>query len=331
VLWDTGATHTIINPKILADLNLVVKKGQGPTLLSMADDHTQKCSGVVENLQILAGQFKKRVDMIVADIGSDDIIVGNDILEPACGGHGRGKPGFWQMIKGETIFDIPLIGEGVGGRIEKVSGVKKIRKLLQNHSAHLRVVHVRKTEDFVSPSDSLETELQDKDGETRGESEAARGTEEVPDSARLKAAVRQHGRRYAELERRMAEDKAEFDAKSEQVKEQLKREFPDLFTDPQSLPPLRHQNHRIELEEGATLPKSRGLPHLSHTEMEETRRIIDDFVRKGWIEPSRVRMVPRSSLCRSQAGEDCGRSRIIGRSIRSQRKFFRHCRWWKIF
>ena len=34
------------------------------------------------------------------------------------------------------------------------------------------------------------------------------------------------------------------------------------------------------------LPKSRGLPRLSHTEMEETRRIIDDFVRKGWIEPS---------------------------------------------
>ena len=84
MLWDTGATHTIINPKIVADLNLVVKKGQGPILLSMADDHTQKCSGVVENLQILAGQFKERVDMIVADIGSDDIIVGNDILELAC-------------------------------------------------------------------------------------------------------------------------------------------------------------------------------------------------------------------------------------------------------
>jgi hypothetical protein len=101
----------------------------------------------------------------------------------------------------------------------------------------------------------------------------------------MKAALRQHGRRYAELERRMEEDKAEFDAKSEQVKEQPKREFPDLFTDPQSLPPLHHQNHRIELEEGAVLPKSRGLPRLSHTEMEETRRIIDDFVRKGWIEP----------------------------------------------
>jgi hypothetical protein len=68
----------------------------------------------------------------------------------------------------------------------------------------------------------------------------------------------------------MAEEKAEFDLKSEQVKEQLKHEFQHLFTDPQSLPPLRHQNHRIELEEGATLPKLRGLPRLSHKEIEET-------------------------------------------------------------
>ena len=194
VFWDTGATHTIINPKIVAALNLVVNKGQGPALLSMGDDHTQKCSGIVENLQILSGQYKERVDMIVADIGSDDIIVGNDLLEPACGGHGRGKPRVWQVIKGEMVYDIPSIGEGVASRIEKVSGVKKIRKLLQNHGAHLRVVQVRKTEDFVSASDSLETELQDRDGETRGKSEAARGTADVPDSARMRAALRQHER-----------------------------------------------------------------------------------------------------------------------------------------
>jgi len=68
-------------------------------------------------------------------------------------------------------------------------------------------LHSEDQEDFVSSSNSLETELQDKDGETRGESEAARGTEEVPDSAeaargteevpdsaRMKAALRQHGR-----------------------------------------------------------------------------------------------------------------------------------------
>jgi molecular chaperone DnaK (HSP70) len=119
---------------------------------------------------------------------------------------------------------------------------------------------VRKTEEFVSPSDSLETELQDKDGETRRESEAARGTEEVPDSTRMKAALRQHG----SVTRSSSEDKAEFDAKSEQVKEQLKHEFPDLFTDPQSLPPLRHQNRRIELEEGATLSDRSRADYLAY-------------------------------------------------------------------
>jgi len=94
----------------------------------------------------------------------------------------------------------------------------------------------------------------------------------------VRAALRQRERRYAELERRIAGEKAEFELKSERVKEQLRFEFPDLFTDPQSLPPLRHQNHRIELEEGQRC--------TNHTEMEETRRLIYEFVRKGWIEPS---------------------------------------------
>ena len=64
----------------------------------------------------------------------------------------------------------------------------------------------------------------------------------MPDSARVRAALRQRERRYAELERRIAGEKAEFELKSERVKEQLRFEFPDLFTDPQSLPPLRHIN-----------------------------------------------------------------------------------------
>ena len=46
---------------ILHTLTLSLDR-QGPALLSLADDNTRKCSGVVENLQILAGQFKERVD-----------------------------------------------------------------------------------------------------------------------------------------------------------------------------------------------------------------------------------------------------------------------------
>ena len=46
---------------ILHTLTLSLDR-QGPALLSLADDNTRKCSGVVENLQILAGQLKERVD-----------------------------------------------------------------------------------------------------------------------------------------------------------------------------------------------------------------------------------------------------------------------------
>jgi hypothetical protein len=42
------------------------------------------------------------------------------------------------MIKEGTLFDILLIGEGITCRIEKMPGVKKPRKLLQNHSTHFK-------------------------------------------------------------------------------------------------------------------------------------------------------------------------------------------------
>ena len=73
------------------------------------------------------------------------------------------------MLKGDKIFDIPLLGEGINGKVERVSGVKKIRKLLQNHGAHIRVVHVRKTEDYVSPATNLENEPQDDDAGSGGD------------------------------------------------------------------------------------------------------------------------------------------------------------------
>ena len=42
----------------------------------------------------------------------------------------------------------------------------------------------------------------------------------------------------------------------------------------------------MEIQEGATLPRARGLPRLSHAEIEETSRIIKDFLSRGWIQPS---------------------------------------------
>ena len=49
-------------------------------------------------------------------------------------------------------------------------------------------------------------------------------------------------------------------ATSAELKEKLRKEFPVLFEDPKTLPPLRWDNHAVELEPGARAPPVRGLP-----------------------------------------------------------------------
>ena len=92
ILFDTGASHCFINPRILTDLNLVPDMTEGPAELQVADDRCIPCQGAVGNLQVLAGQYKQRLTFVAADIGQDDIILGGEVLELAQAGFG--PPGF---------------------------------------------------------------------------------------------------------------------------------------------------------------------------------------------------------------------------------------------
>jgi hypothetical protein len=66
----------------------------------------------------------------------------------------------------------------------------------------------------------------------------------------------------------------------------LLREFGDVFEPPpDGLPPDRGVGHTIPLEPGHT-PPFKGLYRLSPAELDEAKRQIDEYLRKGWIEPS---------------------------------------------
>ena len=69
--------------------------------------------------------------------------------------------------------------------------------------------------------------------------------------------------RNREIERRIERDKQDMAATSAELKEKLHKEFPVLFEDPKTLPPLRWDNHAVELEPGARAPPVRGLPRMS--------------------------------------------------------------------
>ena len=304
MLWDTGATHTIISPRIARSLGLQVSSSEGPTVLSMADDHQQECLGKVDNIQLLVGNFRTRLSVLVAEIGNDDVIIGNDILEARRGGLCKTRAGFWELFAHPVEMDevdptfnnliqVPLIRplDAESDDVQRITGVKKIRKFFREHASHMRMVMVRKV-DCDEPGKSSPAS-QDGDAERFGEDDASGRNSGQParqssDFPRMRRALRRHLRRHAELNARVAEETKAMKIQGDQIKAELLQEFPDLFVESDKLPPMRWQNHRIQLEEDAQLPRARGLPKLSHAEIEETRNLIMKFLQRGWLVPSQA-------------------------------------------
>jgi len=154
ILFDTGASHCFINPRILTDLNLVPDISEGPAELQVADDRCIPCKGAVSNLQVLAGQYKQRLTFVAADIGQDDVILGGEVLELAQAGFG--PPGFWRMLVGDKWLQIPLIGpDGMAtGKVKAIRSKKKTVKLLVEHFNHIKVGQVRKVAEQGAEEDA---------------------------------------------------------------------------------------------------------------------------------------------------------------------------------
>jgi hypothetical protein len=57
ILFDSGASHCFVHPRVLADLEVTPDSAVGPGTLQMADDHVIACKGTTDGLQILAGPF----------------------------------------------------------------------------------------------------------------------------------------------------------------------------------------------------------------------------------------------------------------------------------
>ena len=295
ILFDTGASHCFINPRILTDLNLVPDISEGPAELQVADDRCIPCKGAVSNLQVLAGQYKQRLTFVAADIGQDDVILGGEVLELAQAGFG--PPGFWRMLVGDKWLQIPLIGpDGMAtGKVKAIRSKKKTVKLLVEHFNHIKVGQVRKVaeqgaeEEATAASSHGSGQSVDAERGKLGGGDTLSGSNQVPASSSSRSSrARQAKRRQRELalEAKIEAAKAEMAEMSAKIKQDLMDEFPDVFEAPETLPPFRWLNHRVELEEGARIPPARGLPRMSKAELDETATWLQDMLRKGWIQPS---------------------------------------------
>ena len=88
--------------------------------------------------------YLERATFCTADIGADDIILGDPSLKAHEGGHGPLGTNTWKMVTAGVTYLIPLMTGGDGNikRIETVKGTKKIKKIIKEHANHLMWGHV---------------------------------------------------------------------------------------------------------------------------------------------------------------------------------------------
>ena len=112
----------------------------------MRERESVACQGVVRSLQLATIKYRHRSELVVANIGQDDVIVGTDQLEPAQGGFGQ--PGFWKMTVNGEEQKIPLIGEHSSNpHVQRIQGVKKTIKMLREFVPHLMMVQLWRQDD----------------------------------------------------------------------------------------------------------------------------------------------------------------------------------------
>ena len=105
ILFDSGTSHCFVHPRVLADLEIMPHTAAGLNNLQMADEHVIACQGTADRLQILVGPHKQRVSLVAAETGTDDVIIGGEVLEIAQDGFRRA--GFWSMCVDGKTLEIP--------------------------------------------------------------------------------------------------------------------------------------------------------------------------------------------------------------------------------
>ena len=77
----------------MSELVLLPDPTQGPTHLKVSDDRVIQCDGTVANVELMTSTIKggpsyfERATFCTADIGSDDIILGDPTLKTHEGGY----------------------------------------------------------------------------------------------------------------------------------------------------------------------------------------------------------------------------------------------------
>ena len=114
------------------------------------------------SLQLLLSTLKLGTSLVVADIGSEDIILGGVELESREAGFGPVGSGMWRMRDGQEWHLIPLVGLHAADSavVTKVHGVKKSVKVLRQYPELIHMLEIRRVEDAAAASNAVAPEVE---------------------------------------------------------------------------------------------------------------------------------------------------------------------------
>ena len=277
ILVDSGSEADLVASSF-------VEKHGMPTTLS--DNHrVQLAGGQIQDASLKVepslrmGQFKETVELTATSLEHYDVILGKPWLT-------RVSPQInWRM----NVMQIwhegrPIRVEATanrskkGARSQPAPDAPQVKQI--SPARFKRLARKKKNQTFLGVIESV-------DGEKRFvevRDQRCTAGPKVAAAATSVAATQGSASEAAAADDSRGDDSEE-KAQSQRI-EAVADEFPDVFKEPDSMPPERAAEHEINLEDGAKAT-FRGLLRMSPAELEECKRQIEEFLSKGHIRRSK--------------------------------------------
>ena len=287
-LFDSGATHSVMDIKTAELFKMQIDSKRGPKQLIVADGKTTPVVGMTPMLQVVIDGIVTEIEFIVADLavgaaGQDDVILGLDWWRKY---HFRFIYSRGEISGGEIDVPKPAGAEketqtfpmwiqGQGAAIEELkrmagstTRIKRISAKAMNRKTYSKLMTV-----FVATATEPQTPPPTDPSPTTDVSGEAT-TDPLPTTDVSGEATTQAPPAMEE----------QMDQRVQDLIDQ--KEFKHIFNMPDDhFPTNRDVVHKIELIR--EIPTDRRVPRMSQAEIEECRRQVSELLQKGWIEPSR--------------------------------------------
>ena len=263
VLLDPGATSHFISHKYVTKHKLPISKSKHKIQIQLADGTQQISNHIVKVKVNFGSKYSEYISFVVLPIPSYDAIVGMPWLEnnnPIIDWKNKSVKVYGKYIPTITSCPTPK-SRNMEQMMEKqfnLISVKQLDKQLKENLVEEVFLINFKSND--TETESVSTELVNKQ---------INNIDTVSNE-------------------KIQNNNSSVDRELEILNDKLCKEYNDVFPSdlPHVLPPIRHVDHKIELQPNTT-PIAKQAYRMSPKDLDELKKQLDDLIRHGFIQPSK--------------------------------------------